>query len=198
MTRRLSLTIVSILLLATPASARLVLSTGAGVFEPWQGSTGYELDAAMLATIGQRQNWRVGAEFSYRRAESRILRVNNIEFHSYRLSFVAHYRFLVREIIEPYIGLRLSVAVNSVNDEQIERGQPTRRVSEGSGGVGAAGIVGLDVPFGDHFAIYSEVSLGADVLWLHNGNNDDDWDLTPYVSEGIGGVSGVAGIRVRF
>ena len=121
MTRTVSLSIAFFFLLAGAASAELTVSTGAGVFDPWKGSTGYEIDAAVLATLGKRQSWRLGGEFSYRSAEFEILNVENVDFESYRLSFVAHYRLLVGHVVEPYLGVRITFSVTQVDAKEVER-----------------------------------------------------------------------------
>jgi opacity protein-like surface antigen len=197
MPRVLLLSFLFAFFLAAPASARLVLSTGAGVFDPWQGSSGYEINAAVFGTIGRAESWRLGGEFSYRTADTGILSVDNVDFDAYRLSFVAHYRFLVGKVMEPYLGIRLGAAAYRIDRNEIERQRPLLDVSKGGFGLGASGIIGVDVPLGDRFALYSEFSAGTDVLWSDDGRHDD-WDLSPYNSEEVGGMTWIAGIRLRF
>ncbi len=194
--RGLFLSLVLVLSLAAPASARLVLSAGGGVFDPWYGSTGYEIDAAVMGTLGQSHNWRLGGEFAYRTADTGIQDVDNVDFDAYRISFLVHYRLLVGKIIEPYLGARLGFAVYRIDNHKIERERPSRDVNSSGFGVGASALAGIDVPLGDRFALYSEFSVSADVLWSDDGRDDLYGSSTS--SDGVGGVTGVAGIRLRF
>ncbi len=196
MTRTLSLWIAFFFLFPESASAQLVASAGAGVFDPWKGSTGYEIDTALFATLGEKQSWRLGGEFSFRAAEFEILNVENVDFESYRLSFVTHYRFLVGHVVEPYLGIRITFSVTQVDANEVERQRPSRPIENDGVGLGGAGIVGIDVPIGDRFALYGEVSAGADVVWIDE-NDDDHQGIFP-ISGRIGGISGVAGVRLRF
>lgn len=196
MRRTLFLTLVLIVSLAGPASARLVLSTGAGVFEPWYGSTGYEIDAAVMGTLGPSQSWRIGGEFAYRNADSGIQNVNDVDYDAYRFSLLVHYRFLVGKVVEPYLGTRLGFAVYRIDNHKIEDERSSRSVNSSGVGLGASALAGIDVPLGKRFALYGEVSVGADVLWSDDGQ--DDLLGNSNTSDGVGGISGVAGIRLLF
>ena len=187
------------------ASAEIFISTGAGVFDPWEGSAGYEIDASVMTTLGRFQNFRIGGEFSYRSAEGEILKVHNVDFDSYRLSFVAHYRPLLGWFVEPYIGGRVTTAINDSDGNRIELALPDRNVQQTETiGFGAAGIAGIDIPIGKHFTLYGETSFGADLLLIdahHDHSDPDAWfpdSSSPYSSENVGGVTGTAGVRVRF
>ena len=63
-------------------------------------------------------------------------------------------------------------------------------------GLGAAAIVGIDFPIGDRFALYGEVSAGAYVVWIDEENRDNQGLFS--TSGRIGGVGGVAGVRLCF
>jgi hypothetical protein len=196
MSRVLFLSLVFVVSLAAPASARLVLSAGGGVFDPWYGSTGYEINAAVMGTLGESQSWRLGGEFAYRTADTGIQDVDNVDYDAYRICFLVHYRFLVGKIIEPYLGARIGFAVYSIDNHKIERERPSRDVDSTGFSLGASALAGIDVPLGDRFALYSEVSVGADVLWSDDGQEDSYGSSR--ASDGVGGVTGVAGIRLRF
>ena len=194
---------------STSSSAELFISAGAGVFDPWEGSAGYEIDASVMSTLGRIQSVRLGGEFAYRRAEGEILKVHNVDFESYRLSFVAHYRPLLGWFVEPYLGGRITAAYNDSDGKRIERERPPRDVHHSETfGFGAAAIAGIDIPLGNHITLYGETSFGADLLLIdaHHENSDpDDWDWgvldslsSPYSTENVGGVTGTAGVRVRF
>lgn len=194
---------------ARPADAEMFVSAGAGVFDPWEGSPGHEVDASVLTTLGQKiRSVRIGGEFAYRSAEGEILKVHNVDFESYRVSFVAHYRPLLDWFIEPYIGGRLTVAYNDVDGGRIERVTGRGVNTSNMIGFGGAGLAGFDLPIGKHFALYGEVSLGADLLLIDAHHSDDNTDsenwldldsLEPhYSSENVGGLTGTAGLRVRF
>lgn len=196
MLRVLFLSLALVISLAEPEAARLVLSTGGGVFDPSYGSTGYELNAAVMGTLGQSQRWRLGGEFAYRTAESGIQDVDNVDFDAYRISFLVHYRLLVGKIIEPYLGARLGFAAYRIDNLKVERQRPSHDVNSSAYGIGASAIAGIDVPTGNHFALYSEFSIGGDVLWSQDGTKN--FFGSSNTSDGVGGMSGVAGIRVRF
>jgi len=196
MSRVLFLSLVLVVSLTAPASARLVLSAGGGVFDPWYGSTGYEIDAAVMGTLGQSQSWRLGGEFAYRTADTGIQNVDNVDFDAYRFSFLVHYRLLVGKIIEPYLGARLGFAVYRIDNHKIERERSSRDVNSSGFGLGASALAGIDFPLGDRFALYGELSVGADVLWSDDGR--EDLFGSSKASDGVGGVTGVAGIRLRF
>lgn len=186
---------------ALPARAEIFLSAGGGVFDPWEGSVGYELDASVMTTIWKIKSLRLGGEFSYRSAEGEIIKVHNVDFDSYRLSFVAHYRPLLGWFLEPYLGGRVTTAINDSRDEYIERARPEKRVHDTPYfGLGAAAIAGIDIPFGNHFTVYGETSFGADLLLInaHHDTDTDAWLCSPNSTENIGGVTGTAGVRVRF
>lgn len=204
------------LLFATsrPAQAELFISAGAGVFDPWEGSAGHEVDLSFLTTFGSRiRHVRVGAELSHRSAEGEILKVQNVDFDSYRLSFVTHYRPLLDWFVEPYLGARVTAAINDSDGKRIERERPLKDVHHSETfGFGAAAIAGIDIPLGKHVVLYGETSFGADLLLIdahnsshHRGDNSDDWDLKIFSdlrprtsSENVGGVTGTAGLRIRF
>lgn len=196
------------------AHAEMFVSAGAGVFDPWEGSAGHEVDLSFLTTFGDRfRHFRVGAELSQRSAEGEILKVQNVDFDSYRLSFVAHYRPLLDWFVGPYLGARITAAVNDSDGRRIERERPQKDVHHSETfGFGAALIAGVDVPLGKRIVFYAESSFGADLLLIdahnsshHRGDNSGDWDIKLFSdlrprtsSENVGGVTGTAGIRVRF
>lgn len=197
------------LLIAASSSvaAERFVSVGAGVFDPWRGSPGHEIDASFLTTLGPIREVRMGAELAYRSAESRMLAVTGVDFDSYRLSFVAHYRPVLDWFVEPYLGGRITAAVNDADGKQIERARPTKEVRHSMNfGLGLATVLGVDVPLGRHVVFYAESSVGADVLWIdgHHAKRDpDDWDWgwlskNADSSENVGGVTGTAGLRLRF
>lgn len=201
--RRIVLLSTALLLtIAMPTTAEVFLSAGAGVFDPWEGSAGYEVDASVISTLGRIKNVRLGGEFSYRSAEGEILKVHNVDFDSYRLSFVVHYRPLLGWFMEPYIGGRVTTAINDSDAKRIELARPDKEVHHTETlGLGAATIAGIDVPFGNHFTMYGETSFGADLLVInahHDHGGTDAWLSSPNSSENVGGVTGTAGVRVRF
>lgn len=181
---------------AAPASARLVMNAGAGVFDPWYGAVGYEVDVAALATLGKLERWRLGGEFSFRSADTGVADVDSVDFESYRLSFVVHCRFLMGQVIEPYVGARLTTAITRIDNGKVNDERPSRDVQQSGYGLGASAIVGVDVPLGDRLALYGEASVGADIVWIDDGT--DSLYGGGITSDGIGGVSGIAGLRVRF
>ncbi|MBY0401207.1 hypothetical protein K2X89_12990 [Myxococcota bacterium] len=190
----------------------MFVSAGAGVFDPWEGSIGREVDASFLTTFGGMRHVRVGGEMTYRSAEGEILKVQNVDFDSYRMSFVAHYRPVLDWFLAPYLGARLTGAINDSDGRRIERERPLKDVHHSETfGFGAAAIAGIDIPLGKYVVLYGESSFGADLLLVdahnssHTRDDPDDLnlqffpDLSPRTSsENVGGATGTAGIRIRF
>ena len=116
---------------------------------------------------------------------------------AHRLSFLAHCRFLIGRAIEPYLGVRATASMTRIDNDKVNSERPTRDLDQAGFGLGAAAIIGIDVPPGDRFALYGEGSVGADALWVDDGTNDVVGN-SRNTSDGIGGISGVVGTRLRF
>lgn len=177
-------------LIAWPAAAQTGVSLQAGAFQPWTGDVGNEFAGSVLTRVGRERSFRLGGEFMYREFETEFFGVDDIELESWRLAFVFHYVILPRAFIQPYLGAKFNVAVNLVDGDAIEAARPELDVIDVGTGVGIAGVVGFDVPIGDHFAIYGEGTFSADLQLTDEGGDLD--------TENIGGVSGVGGIRILF
>jgi hypothetical protein len=178
-------------LLAGPAAAQFTMSAGAGYFQPWHGDGGGDFRGSLGATFGREKRFRLSGEFSYREFETELFNVDDVEVESYRLALVFHYRLMPDAVIQPYLGVRYGIAVNLIDDEAIERGRPGNVAVDGIGsGIGIGGIVGLEIPIGPHLFLFSEANLGAEIQLVED---DDDLEV-----EEIGGVSGLAGLRLVF
>lgn len=194
--------VVGVLTIASPAAAQLTISASAGGFDPWQGDGGGDFRGAVGATFGRGKNFRLSGEFSYRDLETRVYGVDNIEIESYRLSVVFHYRFMPNAVIQPYLGARGTVALNSIDDEAIERAKDNLyKVDDYGAGVGFAAVFGLEVPMNEHLFLFAEVDAGADFLITDDNDpyDRDYWDDDDNTdSEEIGGITGSGGIRIVF
>lgn len=181
-----------LLLLTLPglASAGVVLSAGGGYFEPWDGDSGYEARGSILGQFGEGGHWRAGGEFDYRSFESELFNVSGVDVEAYRIGGLFHYVFLPDFFLQPYIGVKLDLAVNVIDEDTIEDARPELDVTGVGTGVGVGGIAGMDLALGDHFALFGEVVLSADAQLT-----DESGDLDV---ENVGGVSALAGLRVKF
>jgi hypothetical protein len=82
------------------------------------------------------------------------------------------------------------MSVNVIDEDEIEDAMPGAFViSEVGVGVGALGILGIEIPLGDHFALFGEGRAGVEVQLTDAGGVD---------VENIGGVGGMFGLRIRF
>ncbi len=83
------------------------------------------------------------------------------------------------------------MAVNSIDTDKIESERPNIDVFSSVGvGVGAFGLLGLEVSLGDTVMLFVEGRVTGDVQFT---NTDDEID-----AENLGGGEGLAGIRLRF
>ena len=92
------------------------------------------------------------------------------------------------------LGVQISVSYTEVDANEVEGRRPPRPIEDSGIGLGVAAIVGIDFTIGDRFALYGEVSAGADVVWIDDENRDNQGLFS--TSGRIGGGGGVAGAFV--
>jgi hypothetical protein len=175
------------------ATAEGFLAMQAGGFFPWQGDSGYSLALQMLGSNHTgRSRW--GAEFERRDFQTRIAGVPDVDVESYILRAMWQHHFRPDDLITPYIGLGLGVAISDVDDERVDfvSGRDVR----GSTGAGLDGLflLGLSVtPYDlDYLSFYAEgrIGFGVDVTGEHESSGT--------IVENLGGASANAGLRFRF
>jgi hypothetical protein len=177
----------------SPARAEGFLAMQGGAFFPWQGDTGHSLALQMLgANHSGRSRW--GAEFEYRDFESRIADVPDIDVETYLLRAMWQHHFRPDDLITPYIGLGLGLAISNVDHQAVDLAKG--RNLRGSTGAGLDGLflLGLSIsPYDlDYLSFYAEgrVGFGVDVTGK-NASSDT-------IVENLGGASANAGLRFRF
>lgn len=186
--------------LAAPA-AGVELAAGGGGFFPWDGDSG----PAVFAQVGGRikQNWRLLGEFEYRDYSTKLLGVDNVDVQGYGLRFVAHYMFLPEGVVNPYVGAGVGLTLQDLDDQKIERALEqtfaSADVTPVALSVAVMGILGLELPLGDHFALFGEGRVGADIALTNtevdtgSGNSNNNLD-----TENLGGLHAIGGLRVRW
>jgi len=175
------------LALPSVGSAELQLGVGGGVFSPWEGDLGYTIGGSLLYQFENDRPWRVGAEISYRKSSSEFFGVSDVNVWSIRVQAQGHYVFRPGKLT-PYLGLGIGFSVNTLDEDKLE--DAGWSVDQGTGaGFAVDGIVGVEAPLGWRLSIFGEGRFGADIQLT----DSDDLD-----AENIGGISGVAGLRIRF
>ena len=186
--------------LVTPA-AGVEFAAGGGSFFPWDGDSG----PSVLGQVGGRvkENWRLLGEFEYRDYSTELLGVDNVDIRGYGLRFIAHYMFLPEGVVNPYVGAGVGLTLQDLDEGKVERVLEqtfgSADVTPVALSVALMGILGLEVPLGDHFALFGEGRVGADIALSRtevdtgNGNSDDNLD-----TENLGGLHAIGGLRVRW
>lgn len=181
-----------LLALALPgaASAQMHLAVGAGALEPWDGDTGYSVLGQVLgSSFGD--HLRLGVEVEYRDYEVEILGLDDVQLQSYGLRGVAQL-VLFPDSISPYVGVAYGFQLIEVDDERIDRAFASAGVDVDPLGVGTGGLgfVGVQVPVGP-LLLFAEgrASIATEI-------GDDFDDLLK--DDQLSGVSGLAGLRLRF
>jgi len=177
----------------------IALGAAAGYFLPWQGNGGYAFTGNLLVS-SPTGKVRLGAEMLYRSYETRIFDVNDVDVDSYEVNFVFHYLFNPKGVT-PYLGFVTGFQVNKLRKTEVQDERPGIKVTDDVGaGWGLAAVLGLEVPLGDHFALYGEARAG--IAYQQTSDEDDDYryngDYDHYDSEDLGGATGVVGVRYRF
>jgi hypothetical protein len=173
---------------------------GAGAFVPWQGNAGSAVTGNVLVS-SPTGHVRLGGELVYRSFESRFFDVNDVDVDSYQVSFVFHYLFNP-EGFSPYLGFTTGFSVNKIRKTEVQDQQPVRVTDDVGAGLGLSALVGLELPVGEHFALYGEARIGLASQQTSTDDDEDEYGYNDsyddYETEDIGGVTGVLGVRYRF
>lgn len=181
------------LLLAGPAAADGHMSMQGGGFVPFQGDAGPTFLLQLLGSNASARS-RFGAEFEYRRFDTKIIGVRNVDAESYVIRAVWQQHFRPDAAITPYLGLGLGVSINRVDDDKVDRakGENVRNAT----GAGPDGVfmLGLQarVPGAEYMSLFAEGRVGFSFDFIARE------DKSKLESENFGGASGSAGLRFRF
>lgn len=181
------------LCVSQPTAADGHLSLQGGVFVPWQGDPGFTTTLQLLgANRSGRSRW--GGELEYRRFESRISDVPDVEVESFILRAIWQHHFRPEAAVTPYIGLGLGISINEVDHHKVDlaHGSDVR----GSTGAGLDGLfligIRVIVPGAEYMSLFAEGRAG--LAFDATGHND----RTDVIVENLGGASGNVGLRFQF
>ena len=169
------------------AEEKFFFNLGGGKFVPFDGHSGYVVTGGVHLPVFSQV--LVGGELEYRQFKTKILGVRGVDTRS--LAFRAMGKFLFfQKGFTPYAGGGLSIALNIIDKEKIERGRPGIDVFDTVGiGSGIFGLVGFLIP------VHSKVSFFAE------GRASLDIQLTQFEGtevENLGGFSGLGGVVFHF
>lgn len=173
------------------AGAQLHVGAAAGALRPWEGDTGYSLLGQLMGSAFE-DHFRIGLEFEYQDYETEILGLEDIQVNVYNVRGVAAL-VLFPETVSPYLGVAYGLNVIEIDDRRIDdafgaAGVDVDPIGVGTGGVG---FVGIQLPIGEHLAVFAE---GRAAIATELTDAFDDL-VDP---ESLGGYSGLAGLRLRF
>jgi hypothetical protein len=171
----------------------VVISGGGGIFYPFKGRSGVSGVIQAMGFLSPQE--RVGVEMEYRKYETNLFKAKDIDTQSYILRGIGQYYFRSHGIT-PYIGLGVNIALNVYDESEIEKKRPSINVKGDKGiGSGIMGLVGLEVPMGQHVALFAEGRVSADIQFTRykNESGKNKFDV-----ESLSGLTGLGGIRIRF
>lgn len=171
----------------------VVISGGGGIFYPFKGQSGVSGVIQAMGFLSPQE--RVGVELEYRKYETKLFNAKDIDIQSFILRGLGQY-FFRSHGITPYIGLGVNIALNVYDETEIEKKRPSINVKGDKGiGSGIMGLVGLEVPIGQHLALFAEGRVSADFqfTWYKNESGKNKFDV-----ENLSGLTGIGGIRLRF
>jgi hypothetical protein len=174
-------------------SNEVVISGGGGIFYPFKGRSGVSGVIQAMGFLSPQE--RVGVEMEYRKYETNLFKAKDIDTQSYILRGIGQYYFRSHGIT-PYIGLGVNIALNVYDESEIEKKRPSINVKGDKGiGSGIMGLVGLEVPMGQHVALFAEGRVSADIQFTRykNESGKNKFDV-----ESLSGLTGLGGIRIRF
>lgn len=194
------------LLSATTAKAQFEIGASGGVFFPMDGKSGPS--AQLRIGGGPSEHWRIAGELEWRKFKSELFGLDDVDIQSIDLRAVVNYIFLPDAFLTPYIGAGLGLGVNLIDNEAIEEflidttpDAVDADVSPAGLSAGVFGLIGLQVPFGDHVRIFGEGRFGGD--WMLTGKQVTDTGSgtsgeTEIDAENLGGFSAIGGVRIVF
>lgn len=165
------------------------ISSGAGVFLPWDGDQGFNVSALLHKGLGSDRFW-VGGELEYRRYEAELKRGYQPEYNTFALRFSFQYHPFPKSVVSPYAGIGVGIAASYVDDTH-SGGQKVRE--EFGAGPTLVAVAGGDlaIPALDPLAFFAEARIGNTTdLWFRRGGN--------FQMDQIDGFTGMAGLRLGY
>jgi hypothetical protein len=194
------------LLSATTAKAQFEIGVSGGGFFPSDGESGPS--AQLRIGGGPSDRWRIAGELEYRKFKSELFGLDDVDIQGIGLRAILNYIFLPDSYLTPYVGAGLGLGVNLLDDEAIEEflvattpGAVDADVTPAGLSVGVFGLIGLQIPLGDHVRIFGEGRFGGD--WQLTGEQVTNTGVgtteeTKIDVENLGGLSAIGGIRYVF
>ena len=172
-----------------PAPTPIHLSAGGGVFQPWDGDRGFNVNASAHVGVGSDRFW-IGGEVEYRRYEAEFKRDYQPDSNTAAFRFSFQYHPFPWWPVSPYVGIQTGFAFHIVSDQEDDAGDSVR--NEGSIGFSLVGLAGVEFPlFSDRLHLYIEGRVdNTSDIWKRKGGN--------YQVDQVGGYSGMSGLRMRF
>jgi len=167
------------------------MSAQVGVFAPWSGDAGVMTSVQLLGSgASGRSRW--GGEFEFRKFDSKIQGVSNVDVSSYVLRAMWQYHFRPEAVVTPYIGLGLGFTIDAVDDDKVNDALGNDAQDHIGGGLDGIFLLGVsaNIPGAEYMSVFTEGRLG---LAFSTSENGGDWDV-----EDVGGGSASAGVRFRF
>jgi hypothetical protein len=179
-------------LAADDEESPLHVSSGVGVFLPWDGDVGFNALAQVHTGMESDRFW-VGGELEYRRYAAELKPGFEPDYNTFALRFSLQYHPLPEETISPYVGFGIGIQLSKV-DNAHSRVDRTDRIRQNfSGGPTVVGVAGADFTFEDldPVSFFVEGRLGYTTdLWVRKGGS--------FQADQIGGFTGMGGARLRF
>ena len=174
-------------------SDSVVISGGGGIFYPFQGKSGFNGVVQAAGNISSQE--RLGVELEFRKYETELFNVKNIDTRSYIIRGIGQYYFRPHGI-SPYIGLGINFALNVFDEDEIEKKRSSINVKRGWGfGFGIMGLLGVEVPMGQQLAFFAEGRVSGDSQLSNYKNRSGKNKIR---LESLSGLTGMGGIRMRF
>ena len=118
---KLLISLFALLLLPSIGVAQNLIGVGGGVFSPWKGSEGVNVNLHFLRETSER--WRLGGEINYRQFDGKIFDVEGIRFDTVTLGGLTHYVISDGEV-RPYVGGLFSLDLNFLDEDEVRRKKP--------------------------------------------------------------------------
>src|SRR5262249_4001521 len=133
---------------------------------------------------GLSDNVRLAGELEYKRSHQRLFHVDDIGIHAIGLHALLSYIIWPDAVVSPYAGAGLGLGGNIIDHKKLEDELQRRllaqqnvvaadvTVSPVGLSVGVFGLIGLQVPLGDHVRLFAEGRYGGD--WQVTGEVKTD------------------------
>jgi hypothetical protein len=94
--------------------------------------------------------------------------------------------------VQPYVGIGIGTEIQYVDSDEVEDQQGDDIVPTVGSGLSLSGILGAEIPLGDHVSFFAEGRIGYSMLLIVRKDNDS------VDHEDTGGALGLGGLRIRF